>query len=257
MISLGIIPLGIQGEYRYLVDPLTGMQTDEANPNAPRLDAACMAWPWLFSMGFAVVFSALFAKIWRIRLVFKAAQTFVRKQVGVKDVALIMVAVILVQAVVLTAWTIIDPLVWERNVLLEDENGYPLKSIGVCTSDKTLAFLIPLVVIDALMLFYALYLCFITRKVSAEYQEGTWITASILSIIQILLLSIPILVIVDNDNNAFYFVRAAIFFLVSSTVTMLIFFPKMYRLHFVHSDTRRAGVSFHANPGTHSMMTSK
>lgn len=255
VISLAIIPMAEQGEYRYLVDPLTGMQTDEPNPNASNLDAACMAWPWLFSMGFAVVFSALFAKIWRIRLVFKAAQTFVRKQVGVKDVLFIMVAVIMVQAIVLTAWNIVDPLVWERNVLTEDVNGFPIKSVGFCSSANALAFLIPLVVIDALMLFYALYLCFITRKVSAEYQEGTWITASILSIIQILVLSIPILVIVDNDNNAYYFVRAAIMFLVSFTVTVLIFFPKMYRLHFAHiGDTGRAG--FTAMPGTHTSVPS-
>ena len=136
---------------------------------------------------------------------------------------------------------------------MEDNNGYPTKSIGTCSSNNGLAYLIPLIVIDALMLFYALYLCFVTRKVSSEYQEGTWITASILSILQILVLSIPILVIVDNDNSAFYFVRVAVIFLVSSTVTMLIFFPKMYKLHFMkfhQGRSRRTG--FRANPGQNS-----
>ncbi len=250
LMSLGIIPVGIQGEYRYYDDPITGMQTDEPNTDIRRVDAACMALPWLFSMGFAVTFSALFAKIWRIKLVFGAARGFVRKQVGVKDVASIMVAVIVLQAIVLIAWNIASPLVWQREVLTSDDNGYPIKSIGTCSSEKGLAFLIPLIVIDALMLFYALYLCFVTRTISDEYQEGTWITASVLSIIQILVLSIPILVIVDNDNSAFYFVRVAVIFLVSSTVTMLIFFPKMYRLHFCKTHggvSRRTG--FRANPG--------
>eukprot|EP00986_Skeletonema_menzelii_P005398 scaffold1953_cov146-Skeletonema_menzelii.AAC.2 len=217
MMSFSNIPVGIQGGYRYLFDPITGMQTDEPNTEIRSVDAACMALPWLFSMGFAVTFSALFAKILRIKLVFQASRNFVRKQVGVKDVALIMVAVIALQAIVLIAWNVADPLVWRREVLMEDNNGYPTKSIGTCSSNNGLAFLIPLIVIDALMLFYALYLCFVTRKVSAEYQEGTWITASILSILQILVLSIPILVIVDNDNSAFYFVRVAVIFLVSST----------------------------------------
>ena len=151
-----------------------------------------------------------------------------------------MVAVIVLQAIVLIAWNVADPLIWQREVLSSDRNGYPTKSIGTCSSNNGLAFLIPLVVIDALMLFYALYLCFITRKVSAEYQEGTWITASILSILQILVLSIPILVIVDNDNSAFYFVRVAVIFLVSVTVTVLIFFPKMYRLHVVTTHNGRS-----------------
>lgn len=250
MMSLSIIPVGIQGGYRYLFDPITGMQTDEPNTEIRSVDAACMALPWLFSMGFAVTFSALFAKILRIKLVFQASRNFVRKQVGVKDVALIMVAVIALQAIVLIAWNVADPLVWRREVLMEDNNGYPTKSIGTCSSNNGLAFLIPLIVIDALMLFYALYLCFVTRKVSAEYQEGTWITASILSILQILVLSIPILVIVDNDNSAFYFVRVAVIFLVSTTVTMLIFFPKIYKLHFMKTQQGRAKrIGFRANPG--------
>ena len=250
LMSLSIIPVGIQGDYRYLVDPITGMQTDEPNSEIRSVDAACMALPWLFSMGFAVTFSALFAKIVRIKLVFQASRNFVRKKVGIKDVASIMVAVIALQAIVLIAWNVVDPLLWRREVLFEDNNGFPTKSIGTCSSNNGLAFLIPLIVIDALMLFYALYLCFVTRKVSAEYQEGTWITASILSIIQILVLSIPILVIVDNDNNAFYFVRVAVIFLVSSTVTVLIFFPKMYKLHFRKIQTGRSRrLGFRANPG--------
>ena len=63
-----------------------------------------------------------------------------------------------------------------------------------------------------------------------------------LSIFQILILAIPILIIVDNDTNAFYFVRAAAIFLVGATVTMLVFFPKIYRLHWAQeSSARRPG----------------
>mmetsp|Transcript_37887 Transcript_37887/g.64709 ORF Transcript_37887/g.64709 Transcript_37887/m.64709 type:complete len:798 (+) Transcript_37887:172-2565(+) len=233
VMSLGIIPIGIQGKYRYVQDPSTGqLLTDVDNPEIGRIDAACMALPWLFSIGFSIVFSALFAKIWRIRKIFKAVENFVRRAVPVKEVLYIMVGVILVQVVILLCWQFIDPLRWQRHVIFDDLNGYPTKSVGYCASDNVYRFLIPLICIDGLMLFYALYLCFVTRKIESDYQEGTWITASVLSIIQILLLSIPILVIVENDNNAYYFVRAAVLFLISSTVTMLIFFPKMYRLHF-------------------------
>ena len=230
VMSLSIIPLGSQGKYRYLIDPETGLKTDESNVEIRRVDVACMAVPWLFSLGFAVTFSALFAKIWRIKLVFQAARRFVRKQVGVWDVASIMVAVIALQMIILVAWNITDPFMWQREVLSRDRNGFPTRSIGTCSSNNALAFLVPLLAIDALMLLYALYLCFITRKVSAEYQEGMWITASILSIFQILILSVPIVVIVDNDNSANYFVKVTVIFLVSSTVTMITFFPKMYRL---------------------------
>ena len=79
VMSCSIIPVGMQGEYRFQVDSTTDMQTDEPDTYIDRVDAACMALPWLFSMGFAVTFSALLAKIWRIKLVFQAARNFVRK----------------------------------------------------------------------------------------------------------------------------------------------------------------------------------
>lgn len=215
ILCAGIIPLGIQ----------------DNNP-ANNVDAACMAMPWLVSMGFSILFSALFAKIWRIMLVWRAATRMRPKKVEAKDVASIMVGVVMLQAVVLLCWTFIDPLKWEREVLLTDLNGYALESYGSCRSDNIMHFLIPLVCIDGLMLLYALFLCFKTRKISSEYQEGTWITASVLSISQILALAIPILVIVGSNNDAFYFMRAAAIFLISSTVTILIFAPKVYRVHF-------------------------
>ena len=54
-----IIPSGIQGKYRYAQDPTTGELTDDPNPDIERVDAACMALPWLFSIGFSILFSAL------------------------------------------------------------------------------------------------------------------------------------------------------------------------------------------------------
>lgn len=59
VLSLSIIPLGIQGKYRSVKDNTTGELTDEENPEVAGVDAACMALPWLFSIGFSIVFSAL------------------------------------------------------------------------------------------------------------------------------------------------------------------------------------------------------
>jgi hypothetical protein len=111
------------------------------------------------------------AKIWRIRLVWRAAQSCVTKKVEIKDVLLIIVFVLILQSVVLLCWQVIDPLKWQREVIVKDVNGYALTSVGHCTSDNGLRFIIPLLLIDAVMLFYALYLCYVTRNVSSDYQE--------------------------------------------------------------------------------------
>jgi len=238
VLNLSILPIGVQGKYRYVQDETTGEMTDVPNPDIAMVDAACMAVPWLFSLGFSLIFSALFAKIWRVRKVLKAAQQFRSKVVKPKDVALIMVCVVAVQVIILLCWQLLDPMRWKREILFNDENGFSTKSVGYCQSDSSLLFLGPLLAIDGLMLCYALHLCFVTRNVPSDLQEGHWITGAVLSIVQILIISIPILIITENNNDAFYFVRAAIIFLMSSTVTALIFFPKMYRLHFKVTDRR-------------------
>lgn len=104
-------------------------------------------------------------------MLYKAAQRYVQRQIGYKDVALVMVVVIAIQVAILLCWQIIDPLRWQREVLFEDTNGFTIKSVGYCKSDKTLRFLAPLVAVDGLMLLYALYLCFNTRKVPSDFQE--------------------------------------------------------------------------------------
>mmetsp|Transcript_24475 Transcript_24475/g.45248 ORF Transcript_24475/g.45248 Transcript_24475/m.45248 type:complete len:121 (+) Transcript_24475:835-1197(+) len=51
-------------------------------------DVACMAWPWLFSSGFAVAFSALCSKLWRINKVMNHARRL-RKVVVTEKVVLV------------------------------------------------------------------------------------------------------------------------------------------------------------------------
>lgn len=66
-----VIPMGIQTKYRYVIDGLTGTPTAEENPDIAGVDAACMMVPWLYSLGFAMVYSSLYAKVYRVRLIFK------------------------------------------------------------------------------------------------------------------------------------------------------------------------------------------
>lgn len=66
-----------------------------------------------------------------------------------------------------------------------------------------------------------------SRKFSSEFQGGMCIAASVVSMIQILM--VPILV--ENKTSAFSFVRIVVVFLISVIVQCLIFFTKIYLLH--------------------------
>eukprot|EP00977_Amphora_coffeiformis_P018049 scaffold6120_cov162-Amphora_coffeaeformis.AAC.6 len=58
----------------------SGEFLDSDNPDIGKVDAGCMAVPWFYGLGFVITFSALFAKIHRVRLIYRAGLQMQRKQ---------------------------------------------------------------------------------------------------------------------------------------------------------------------------------
>ena len=230
--SSSIIPLSVQGDYRYLQDNTTGeLLLDQPNPDILGVDIACMASVWQFMGGFVIVFSALFAKIWREKKLMDSAMRFQRKAVVVKDVLYIMAFMLIGVVTILSAWQLIDPLKWHRDVLATDRDGFPTRSVGRCRTESSsgYAFFAALLALVLGCLLYSLYLAYITRN--QKFAEGTYIATSIILIFQIMILALPVMFIVKDDTNTSYVVAAGVIFLMSSAITLLTFLPKMYELH--------------------------
>lgn len=191
-----------------------------------------MAFPWTFGLGFGIVFSALFAKIHRIRAIVYNASRFRRKAVKERHVMHMIAIVLTIESTIILIWTLLDPLEWNREVLSTDEDGLPVQSVGQCQSEYAGIFWLIFIAFNVLVLMYALFLCYATRTYPSELSESRWITACVISYIQILVLAVPILVIVTANNSAYFFVLATVVFLMSMSVTLFIFLPKVYSVHF-------------------------
>jgi hypothetical protein len=110
IMALSIIPMSAQTEYRYVQDENTGeLLLDEPNPEIRRTDAACMASVWLWGCGFALTFSALFAKIYRAYRIFHKAQNCERVSIKAKDVVFIVVGMVSFQVAFLIIWQTVSP----------------------------------------------------------------------------------------------------------------------------------------------------
>mmetsp|Transcript_13827 Transcript_13827/g.27569 ORF Transcript_13827/g.27569 Transcript_13827/m.27569 type:complete len:824 (-) Transcript_13827:377-2848(-) len=245
VMSISIIPLTIEGDYRYEQNSETGLVTNNKNRDIIALDAACMAFPWLLVLGFSVTFSALFAKIIRIRRIMANSKTLRKVKIMVKDVAIIMVAIVTIESIVLLIWNLVAPLEWNREIVSTSDLGFPTKSFGSCStvnSRKGLIFIFVLCAINFFLLLGAMWLCYITRNVHCALNEAKWITMSVISIFQILILSIPITVIANENTSASFFVKSAAIFLSSMGVTCLIFCPKFYSLHISKEEINVADV---------------
>ena len=139
-----------------------------------------------------------------------------------------------------------DPLHWEREtvcvqyddagkeclILQVDMYSNPRESSGRCTSENPWLFLTPILVLHFAMLLFAVVLCYKTRNISTEFQEGKWINMAMVSNLQILVLGIPILVMVADNPQVSFFLRCAIVFLNDVGVLCVIFLPKMYTVYF-------------------------
>ena len=107
------------------------LSIDESIASVRGCDIACVATPWLFSMGFAITFSALFAKIWRVHTVISYAKSMRRIEVQEKDAMKPIAAVFTLNLLLLLCWTLIDPPRWNREDIKDD----PKNSYGFCKSE--------------------------------------------------------------------------------------------------------------------------
>mmetsp|Transcript_18898 Transcript_18898/g.28745 ORF Transcript_18898/g.28745 Transcript_18898/m.28745 type:complete len:910 (+) Transcript_18898:15-2744(+) len=215
--SLSIIPMSVETLYRDADD-------------IAWVDAACMAFPWLWGLGFSISYSALFAKVWRVKRLYKAAHRARRKQVTAKDVMIIMAIVIFIEFVILLAFQFVSRFQWERTSI-QEINGYTVESVGKCTSEYGWYFMAVLVSYNVFCLIYALILCWQTKELPSDFAEGNYIFLSVMFMFQVLILAIPVSIMVRENPNVYFFMLVGGVFLQNFTVLVIIFSPKMLRIY--------------------------
>ena len=139
-------------------------------------DRACMAIPWFYSVGFSITFGTLFAKIRRVYLIFtKAAGLTQRSSVTWQETIAITLSVLAIDIIILTIWTIMQPLEYKRDILIADKFGEPLESYGYCDSDSTNSWIpygISIALLHLLLLCVASYMCYCARNIPSEFSES-------------------------------------------------------------------------------------
>jgi len=190
---------------------------------------ACMAIPWLYSMGFSITFGTLFAKIRRLYLLMKSAQAFRRVIISVQETVCIILGICLVDATILTVWTIMDPLEWERNVLTTDKYGYPLSSQGLCTAQHWAAFAGAIAIFHFVLMVMGCWLSYRTRNL--PFSEGRYVAIAMVSNLQIFVVGVPVLAILGSDSKTSFFVRSVIIWMNDFVVVTLIFGRLMFAVY--------------------------
>ena len=194
------------------------------------LDISCMATLWLYSVGFVTAFSALFTKTWRLNKLFGSSQKLRRVVVRPRDVALPFIALMVLNIVVLLAWTLHSPLVWERQVVDSyDKFGRSVESVGMCASTNTMytsIYLSMLAAINISVLIFANYQAYMARNLPSEFSESTYIAIAMGSFLEVAALGIPLLFVSTSDSSIRYLIRSVLTIATSLSPLLPIFLPK-------------------------------
>lgn len=177
---------------------LIAFSIDDGVASQRGCDIACMARPWTLSLGFTISVAALYSKLSRINKLF-SSQQFRRVKVRERDVVLPTGILILVNVVFLLIWTFMDPLTWEREeVKNQPWNTYGKCSLGQGVAAKTM--LSCIIVVCAVSFIMTVWQAFRARNISSEFSESKYLGIAVFSWVQLLLVGVPVLFLVDDDN---------------------------------------------------------
>ena len=140
----------------------------------------------------------------------KYTARFKRLKLTVADVIKPMVALLMLNVIVLTACTVIDPLQHTTKVVSVDPFGRELETLGVCSSEHGLIFTATLCVINLGSLIVATIQAYQARNISTELQESSYIFIAMALILLTSFMGVPIIVIARDNTTAYYFVTAVL-----------------------------------------------
>lgn len=127
-------------------------------------------------------------------------------------------------SIVLSAWTLIDPMVWERNVTTEN----PPASYGECTCNDFSSYFLLLTALIVLGTITAAAMAWKTTNIPQDFSDTSSVFYAICTHLQAWVVGIPILVALGNDSaDATYFGRACLIWAFSVSGVCLVVVPKI------------------------------
>lgn len=147
-----------------------------------QLSRACVATPWLLSLGHIITYGALFSKLWRINKVLQLS----RRRIDVRQVVWPSAILFLAALIILGLCAGLDSMQWRR-VQVNSETG---ETIGRCDSEHFAAFLIPLVLIMIIPTVLTMIMAWKTKDIDGSYSESYWISVMVIVQLEVIFIAV-------------------------------------------------------------------
>ena len=203
---------------------------DDNHYSQSACNIACMSVPWLITLGFVLIFSALFSKTWRVNKIFHQPNKFKRMKVTTQDVILPMLVLLTANVIILSCFTALSPLKFIRTNTGEiDLWNRSVASEGRChMTSSSVVYLSLLGVVNFCALALAIVEAYKARNIETEFSESRYIGLVIFSIAQAIVVGGPILALQrkESDPIVSYVLVTLLVFLLTIVILLLLFVPK-------------------------------
>jgi hypothetical protein len=130
----------------------------------------------------------------------------------------------------LVVWTVMSPVTWERiQVANYDEFGRSVESYGRCEGDgstTTKVIICLMAIVNGLGLLFTNYQGFKTRALPTAFNESFYLGITNASLLEALILGIPILVLANDSPSTSFIVKAILVSFLCLCVLLPLFIPK-------------------------------
>jgi len=199
----------------------------------PRNKYNCMVPYWLIGVGYALIYSCLLAKNWRIWRIFSRGHF---KIVAIMDMQLVTrwVAVIVgIEVLILIFWTVFDPQLPYQSSSTEIRYDQ-LQEMCVSKSRRTIGIGVYMAYNVALLIPVSI-IAYWTRVAKDEYRETRAIASTVYMSFLLLLAVIATVIAIPNMYNIFFYLSAYGTWGLLAIVYYNIFIPKVWRAHVAKS----------------------
>ncbi|KAG7371356.1 7 transmembrane sweet-taste receptor of 3 GCPR [Nitzschia inconspicua] len=203
------------------------MSVDGGNLSIEGLNRSCTAQVWLLMLGATMIFSTLFSKTHRVNKIMRNARHFKRIKVTVRDTLKPMSVMVSLNVAILLFMTIFDPVEYKVHPLKIDRYEREIETYGSCYFAGSVAFIVPLAIINVFVIGAALLQAWFARNLSTEFQESDCIFRAIRLIIFMICIGVPVIFLARTIPDASIFIGSAIIFVTCMGILLLIFVPKI------------------------------
>lgn len=130
-----------------------------------------------------------------------------------------------INCVIMLSWTLVDPMIWVRT----EPDGDYYESYGFCedSTGKGVIFKALIGAVNFLALVMANVQAYRARNISSEFSDAFWVMMTMVSLLQTSIIGIPLLILVQDNLAAVYFIWCGWIFVATTAVIGLMFGPKI------------------------------